>query len=484
MRNMKTTLIVILVAAIFAAACACHAAEWDNVDPSYKHASADAYERWRDLKYGIRIHWGVYSMLGVEASWPFRVMSNQKKQEYAELYKKFNPDEFDAEKWMAFFERCGFKAFAFTTKHHDGFSMFDTKTRVTRRINWTAPGGPAVEDCDLSYSIMETPFHRDIVKELVDSGHKHNMAIDLYFSHPDWYDADFRFDEWNMAPDRERYNRKTDPEGYARFVRRHREQIRELLTNYGKIDMLCLDMYLPDFCWPDVKDTVMMARQLQPDVLMRDRGIGAYGDYTTPENWIPPSEGLTDKRVERPWMVIHTMARVFAYEPDGSRYKSGEWVLSSLIDIVAKGGNFMIGIGPDAKANFHPVAVKNLEYVGDWLKVNGEAIYGTRPWVEWKDGSDIRFTRSKNERYAYAIALRWPGKTLTLKKVTPAPGSAIHMLGLDQPLAWHGTIAGTVIELPAALQAEARRPCKQAYAFRIEPTADSQLKPLARESGK
>jgi alpha-L-fucosidase len=105
-----------------------------------------------------------------------------------------------------------------------------------------------------------------------------------------------------------------------------------------------IDMNLPDFCWPDVKQTVLMARKLQPDVLMRERGIGAYGDYTTPENWVPSSEGLSDKRVDRPWMVIYTLAGQFAYEPDGTKYKPGEWILSNLIDIVAKGGNFMPGI--------------------------------------------------------------------------------------------------------------------------------------------
>jgi alpha-L-fucosidase len=121
--------------------------------------------------------------------------------------------------------------------------------------------------------------------------------------------------------------------------------------------MFCLDMALPDFCWPEVERTVLMARQLQPEVLMRDRGIGPYGDYTTPENWIPTSEGLTDKRVQRPWMVIHTLSGQFAYDPVGSKYKSGEWILGQLIDIVAKGGNFMPSIGPDAKGNFHPEAM-------------------------------------------------------------------------------------------------------------------------------
>ena len=120
----------------------------DTLDPRYKHASPEAYERWRDLKYGLRIHWGIYSQYGFEASWPVLKMSNGKKQEYFDCYKRFNPTQFDAEEWMRLFERCGLKCFAFTTKHHDGFSMWDTKTRVTRRVNWAAPGGPKIEARD------------------------------------------------------------------------------------------------------------------------------------------------------------------------------------------------------------------------------------------------------------------------------------------------------------------------------------------------
>ena len=161
--------------------------------PEYHWASASAYEAFQDMKFGIRIHWGIYSIWhrGAE-SWPFLPMSFADRQTYNNLYKTWNPTGFDADAWMDDFTESGLKMFAFTSKHHEGFSMFNTKTRVRSRADWTTAGGPRIESCDLAYSIMETPFRRDVVKELCDAAHKRDIKIDLYFSHPDWYDADFR----------------------------------------------------------------------------------------------------------------------------------------------------------------------------------------------------------------------------------------------------------------------------------------------------
>ena len=278
----------------------------------YHNAPATAYEAFQDMKFGIRIHWGIYSIWhrGAE-SWPYLPMSFEDRQTYNSLYKTWNPGGFDADLWMNDFRESGLKMFAFTTKHHEGFSMFDTRTRVKSRANWTAPGGPRIEACDLAYSIMETPFRRDIVKELCDAAHKRDIKIDLYFSHPDWYDADFRpyvthpfqipsSAQW-MTPIDVKFTAArlgshavivpdpTDAE-VKRMMERHRAQLLELLTNYGQIDMMCLDMWLGPRVWPELRKTLLMMRELQPDVMLRNRGIGNYGDYYTPERVVPGSQ--------------------------------------------------------------------------------------------------------------------------------------------------------------------------------------------------
>ena len=149
----------------------------------YLWASQKAIEAFNDLKFGLRIHWGIYSVFGQpHESWPFLSMSFDEHQKYNEAYKAWNPHEFDADVWMNLCQEAELKMFAFTTKHHEGFSMFNTKTRVRNRANWTAPRGPRIEDCNLAYSIMETPFRRDVVGELTAAAHKRNIKIDLYFS--------------------------------------------------------------------------------------------------------------------------------------------------------------------------------------------------------------------------------------------------------------------------------------------------------------
>ncbi|WP_348269483.1 alpha-L-fucosidase [Edaphobacter paludis] len=455
----------------------------------YHCASSSAYEAFRDMKFGVRIHWGIYSIWhrGAE-SWPYLPMSFTDRQTYMSLYKTWNPAGFDAEAWMDVFKDSGMKMFAFTTKHHEGFSMFDTKTRVKSRANWTASGGPRLESCDLAYSIMETPFRRDVVKELCDAAHKRDIKIDLYFSHPDWYDADFRpyvahpfqipsSPEW-MTPfglqfakqrlgDHAVIVRDPTPAEVRRMMDRHRAQLLELLTNYGKIDMIGLDMWLGPRVWPELRKTLLMMRERQPNVMLRKRGIGNYGDYYTPERVVPGSEESSDK----PWFTIYPLGTDFSYDPVAANYKGTEWIVHNLADTVAKGGGLQIGVGPSAHGEFHPEAIRQMKGAGKWLKVNGEAIYATRPrqGTLWSEGKTVRYTRSKDRRSVYAILTEWPGEQIVLKSVRPRDGSKVTLLGSNAELPWKlDPVRGTIINLPENLQQATNRPCDYAWTLKFE----------------
>ena len=457
--------------------------------PEYHRAPQSAYEAFRDIKFGVRIHWGIYSIWhrGNE-SWPFLKMSFADRQLYNQLYKTWNPTGFDADRWMDLFHDSGMKMFAFTSKHHEGFSMFDTKTRVRQRANWTAPGGPAIESCDLAYSIMETPFRRDVVRELCDAAHKRGIKIDLYFSHPDWYDADFRPYVYHplQVPSSLQLTSAEEvdeakkllgdgwvtvagpsPEQAARMMARHRAQLIELLTSYGTIDMVCLDMWLGRSLWPELRKTILQLRQLQPNVMFRDRGIGNYGDYYTPERVVPGGKQAADA----PWFVIYPLGTDFSYEPDAAKHKGAAWIVRNLVDSVAKGGGFMVGVGPSATGEFHPEAERQLRAAGDWLKVNGEGIYSTRPRdaTLWSEGDTIRYTRSKDRRWVYAFSLQWPGRELMLTSVKPRAGSDIHLLGYPEPLHWnYDSARGLAVSLPDSLQDATHRPCQFAWSLKIE----------------
>jgi alpha-L-fucosidase len=456
---------------------------YQGVDSDYRHAGKEAIERWKDWKLGLRIHWGVYSVLGVEPSWSLKGSSPEYQKIYHTLYQGFNPVAFDADEWMEIMKRGGIKYFTITSMHCDGFSLWPTERKLK---GWKRPVGGGsgatggigpVEPAEIHYSIAETPYRKDVLAQLVAAGRKHNIGIGFYFSHENWLDPDFgwhRFDASNVRYDNPGFDEASDPERWKRFIEKERLQLRELATRYGPLDDISFDCSWPKEAFAELVDIVKMVRRHQPTVMMRNRGIQQYGDYGTPEQNIPqgadPSSAKAAAGAEgraMPWQLIYHIGRGWGYLPN-DEYQSKEWMLATLIDVVAKGGNMQVGFGPPASGKWQPEMVERLEYLGDWLKVNGEAIYKTRSRGGdlWKEGDDVRFTRSKDHRYVYAICLKWPDERLALRSVRAKEGSQIRMLGVPAPLPWRQDADALVITIPADI--ERSKPCAQAYAFKIE----------------
>ncbi|MHA1699581.1 MAG: alpha-L-fucosidase, partial [Promethearchaeota archaeon] len=285
-----------------------------------------------------------------------------------------------------------------------------------------------------------------------------------YFSHPDWYDADFRpygshpvltkesvdnprdygVDLLGVFLGRKHVVMESPSESERkRMLARHRTQITELLENYGKIDMMCLDIQLGPDTWDHVKETIKMARKIQPDVMFRARGIGNYGDYYTPEGYIPNDSNNTGM----PWMVIYPLGESFSYEKDGRKYKGTKWVIHSLIDTCAKGGNFMVGIGPNGDGKFHDEAIYQLEEAGAWLEIHGEGIFKTRIWHHWNEGDDRRFTRSKDGTSIYMFILSCPSTdSIKSRALLTEKIADITALGMEnQEINW--VIKSDVVEI-------------------------------------
>ncbi|MDR1724823.1 MAG: alpha-L-fucosidase [Bacteroidales bacterium] len=387
----------------------------------------DKIEQWQDLKFGFMVHWGMYSQWGIVESWsvcnePW-ISRNGKpyddyKKEYFSLNKTFNPENFNPDKWAEIAEKAGMKYFVFTTKHHDGFCMFNTKQTDFSIVNKQCP-----------YSVNEKA---DITGELVKSFRKKNFWTGLYFSKPDWHNEDYWSPLW-ATPDRNvNYNIEDFPDKWERFCNFTYEQIKELTTQYDP-DILWLDggWIRPVWslneetaewlgCYKRIQDINMsriaiMARETNPELIIVDRSVGGkYENYHTPEKKVPDSVLLY------PWETCMTMGESWSYVPDDN-YKSVNTLIHLLIDIVAKGGNLLLNVGPDAQGELPPQAIQRMEAIGEWLSLNGQAIYATKPVFPYKEGN-ICYTQSKKNGQIYAIYLLEENEMLPEKIVVNKNG--------------------------------------------------------------
>jgi alpha-L-fucosidase len=425
-------------------------------------------EWFQDLKFGLMMQWAPYSQWGCIESWPLveedkfgrpddlKAWTDRGKdmqrftRDYWALPKTFNPVKFNPNRWADAAKRAGMKYVVFATKHHDGFAMFDTRLSSYR------------------ISAPDVPFHAharsNVVREVFQAFRREHFAIGAYFSKADWHCPDYWDPRWPARTRNPNYDTASQPEKWRRFVDFTHGQIQELMHGYGPVDILWLDA---GQVRPPKQDIQMdrlaaMARQHQPRLIIVDRTVGGrYENYRTPEQEVP----------ERPlpyvWETCMTMGDQWSFRPNDN-YKSTRKLVHLLVDIVGKGGNFLLNVGPQPDGQLPAIALERMKEIGAWMKVNGEAIYGTRPISPYKEGPVV-FTRK--DKVAYAIYLppqedEGLPETLRFNSFRPAPGSPVRLLGVRRSLAWQTSATGaTTVAIPAKIAAAP--PCRHAFVFKF-----------------
>lgn len=417
-------------------------------------------EKWRDQKFGMIIHWGLYAVPGIIESWSLcsenwierdSTSSYDKyKDWYWGLKKDFNPTQFNPDQWAQAAKDAGMRYVVFTTKHHDGFNMFDTK--------------------ETDFKITDGPFKSNakanVAKHVFESFRKQNFMIGAYFSKPDWHSEYFWWPKY-ATPDRNvNYDIRKYEWRWKKFQDFTYNQISELMHGYDSIDILWLDggwvrpletvteevrswgAPIPPFSMHvNMPRIASMAREAQPGLLIVDRTVhGAYENYQTPEQRIP------EKQLDYPWESCITLGDAWGHVPN-DQYKSSAKVIHTLIEVVAKGGSLLLGVGPSPEGTLNEKQISRLKEIGEWLDKNGEAIYNTRTTPVYQSGNTY-FTKG-NGKTVYALVTfaegKTPAATITWKGNAPARGSAMRLLGSTVKVKWKKSGDDISVTLPAAL---------------------------------
>ena len=430
MKFLRKTTSLVLAMTCLAVAVPARAA--DNPAKPNEESKQDRDARmkwWREARFGMFIHWGVYSVpagfyhqkpVGGIGEW---IMNRGKipVAEYAEFTKQFNPVKFNADEWVRIAKGAGMKYMVITSKHHDGFAMFHSKASP--------------------YNIYDaTPFQRDPLAELAAACRKEGIKLGFYYSqNQDWHHpgGDASGGHWDKAQDGD-YTKYIDEIAVP--------QVKEILSNYGEF---------PAVLWWDTSGKISkenatklydVVKELRPNIIMNNRlGGGFRGDTETPEQYIPPT-GFKD----RDWETCMTMNNTWGYKRDDDNWKSTETLIRNLADIASKGGNYLLNVGPTSEGRIPGPSVERLAAVGRWMKVNGEAIYGTAsspfPSLPW--GRATRKVAPQGTTL-YLHVFAWPANGKLLVPDLENKALKAWLLADKTPLAAANSAEGVVIEVPS-----------------------------------
>ncbi len=423
--------------------------------PSKAETGGDRAEQLKwftDAKFGLFVHWGLYSQTagywrGVPAKGGEHFMLYERifLKDYAKIADDFNPVNYDAEKWVKLAKYAGMKYVVLTTKHHEGFAMYDSK----------------VSDYNI---VARTPFKRDPLKELAEACKKEGIKLGLYYSlGRDWEDPDvptkncWRSNIWDYP--------REDQKVLQRYLdRKVYPQLKELLTNYGDIAIMWFDT--EELMSKEQSEAVAKyVHELQPNCIINDRVGNDCGDFSTEE------QGLTTEINAKPWELCLTMGGSWGYNVHDVKYKTPETVIRYFTDVVSKGGNTLLNCAPSGKGEFSPLSYPIFEAFHVWMEENGEAVYGVRPWREFgevykgivskevfdkdaynrlpKDNiPDFRFSTKDNNVYVFVRGINDQKYTVTSFKPTDKV-KKITLLGSNKKVSWKQTVAGLEVTVPA-----------------------------------
>jgi len=397
---MKKTILLFGLLIMFVSKSNAQKKIWNETDPQ----KTERLAWWTNDRFGMFIHWGTYALAG-RHEW---VKKNERipDEEYQKYFDNFNPDLYNPTEWAKMAKAAGMKYAVITTKHHEGFTLFDSKFT--------------------DYKVTNTPYGKDALKEWVDAFRAEGLKVGFYYSLIDWHHPEYTIDRVHpkSANTDEKYNelnKDRDMKVYRKYLK---NQVTEILTNYGKIDILWLDYSFPGKHgkgrddWGSI-ELMKLVRKLQPGIIVNDRAdLKEYKggwDFTTPEQYKvvewPTYEG---KKV--PWETCQTFSGSWGYYRDELTWKNNKQLLVLLIESVSKGGNLLLNVGPTGRGTIDDRAQSALSEMGDWMKVNSRSIYGcTQAPAEFEAPENSLLTYNPKTNRLYIHLLDYPLKNYTLK---------------------------------------------------------------------